>query len=79
MYFNLGRRTHRTLDHSFYFTISAFFAIFLLIIKPVMLILLNKVRQDCLGDSSSSPTFGGWASGTSHTAGYRPVEGQQTV
>ncbi|CAF3338869.1 unnamed protein product [Rotaria socialis] len=73
LYFDLGLRTYRLLDHSFYFTISAFFAISLLIIKPVMLILLNKVRQDRLGDSSSSPIF------TSHRAGYTQVEGQQTV
>ncbi len=37
------------------YSISSF-AIFLLILKPIMLLLLNKVRQDRLGEAS----FGVW-------------------
>jgi hypothetical protein len=37
------------------------FAFFLLFLKPVMLLFLNKVRQDRLGENTS-PTFGGWGS-----------------
>jgi hypothetical protein len=41
------------------------FAIFLLLLKPVMLILLNKVRQDRIG-TGTSPTFGRWGLGAAN-------------
>ncbi|CAF0982546.1 unnamed protein product [Rotaria sp. Silwood1] len=78
MHFDIGRRYYRSIDHSSYFIVSAFFAIFLVILKPIMLLFLNKVRQDRLGDASS-PTFGGWASNTSPVAGYMPVDEQQAT
>ncbi|CAF2742315.1 unnamed protein product [Rotaria sp. Silwood2] len=78
MHFQIGRRAYQVVDHSSYFFVSAFFAIFLLILKPIMLLLLNKVRQDRLGDTES-PTFGGWGSNISPVPGYMPVDEQQTT
>ncbi|CAF1290626.1 unnamed protein product [Rotaria sordida] len=78
-HFQIGRRAYLVVGHSsYFFFISAFFAIFLLILKPIMLLLLNKVRQDRLGDTAS-PTFGDWGSNTSPVPGYMPVDEQQTA
>ncbi|CAF0837977.1 unnamed protein product [Adineta steineri] len=78
MYFQLGRRSYSIMDHSSYFGLSAFFAIFLLLLKPVMLLFLNKVRQDRLGENTS-PTFGGWGVGgnAASVPGYMPVGEEQ--
>jgi len=49
--------------------ISSSFAIFLLILKPLMLLLLNKVRQERVGDGAT-PTFGQWGLG----GGYGKID-----
>ncbi|CAF0742384.1 unnamed protein product [Adineta ricciae] len=74
MYFQIGKTTYGLIDHSSYFVLSAFFAIFLLLLKPIMLAFLNKVRQDRLGENAS-PTFGGWGTNAGSVPGYTPVDG----
>ncbi|CAF2867917.1 unnamed protein product, partial [Rotaria sp. Silwood2] len=68
MYFQIGRHSYSTINSIAYFIISAFFAILHLIFKPIVLILLNKVRQDRLNDSA----FGTWTP----ASGYTPVDGR---
>ncbi|CAF0816381.1 unnamed protein product [Adineta ricciae] len=78
MHFQIGKSVYRAMGHSSYFTLSVFFAIYLLLLKPVMLLFLNKVRQHRLGENSS-PTFGGWSTNTGSVPGYTPVDGNQTA
>ncbi|CAF1174456.1 unnamed protein product [Rotaria sp. Silwood1] len=68
MYFQIGKQTYSTGSSIAYFVISALFAIVHLLIKPIILVLLNKVRQDRLSES----TFGIWTP----TPGYTPVDGR---
>jgi len=51
------------------------FAILLLMFKPAMLLLLNQVRKDRLGDATS-PTFGGWGVNAGAGAVPGPVPGK---
>ncbi|UJR14485.1 hypothetical protein I4U23_001482 [Adineta vaga] len=78
MYFQMGKSAYQLMNHSSYFGFSVFFAIFLLLLKPAMLLFLNKVRQDRLGENTS-PTFGGWGSDTGSVPGYIPVDGQHAT
>ncbi|CAF1281635.1 unnamed protein product [Rotaria magnacalcarata] len=67
MYFQIGNQSHSAGFHHAYFVISAFFAIGYLILKPVMILLLNKVREDRLNNAA----FGMWTP----ASGYTPVDG----
>jgi len=52
--------------------LSVTFAIILLILKPLMILLLNKVRKERSGDmNDSASTFGGWG----QRDGYTEVQG----
>ncbi|CAF1455722.1 unnamed protein product [Rotaria sordida] len=76
MHFQIARRAYLVTGYSSNFVLSAIFAIFLLLLKPIILLLLNKVRQDRLGDAAS-PTFGGWGPNTpTPVPGYTPVDEQ---
>ncbi|CAF0805514.1 unnamed protein product [Rotaria sordida] len=68
MYFQIGKNSYSSSKNIAYFDISAFFAIFHLILKPIILVLLNKVRHDRLSDSA----YGIWTP----TPGYTPIDGQ---
>ncbi|CAF1135122.1 unnamed protein product [Adineta steineri] len=68
MYFQIGKHAYATQHHTTYFTISAFFAIFLLVLKPVMLLLISHVRQERLNNA----VFDSWTP----TSGYASVGGR---
>ncbi|CAF3407269.1 unnamed protein product [Rotaria socialis] len=67
MYFQIGNQSYSVGVHYVYFVISAVFAIGYLILKPVMILLLNKVREDRLNNAA----FGMWTP----ASGYMPVDG----
>ncbi|CAF1254234.1 unnamed protein product [Adineta ricciae] len=50
MYFEIGKSRYNNLAKSGYFSISACFAIILLILKPIILMCLQKIRQARIND-----------------------------
>lgn len=71
MYFKIADNAYSY--RSSYFRFSVSFAIFLLILKPVMVFFLNTIRKERAGNNDS-PTFGGWGIDFSHRVpGYQPV------
>ncbi|UJR32333.1 hypothetical protein I4U23_019796 [Adineta vaga] len=65
MYFDIGKSASSPSRKSAYFTISVSFAIILLILKPIMLLVLIKIRQERLNNA----VFESWTT----RSGYTPV------